>query len=298
MKERFTVISSSLGDYFGVGYNTVEERFSFDLGEEEQTFDEESQDRLDLGIALENGCMDYFEKKMGIVIDERNSEMKVILDGKLKCKRDGRTFIDGIETGWENKYSNASSSKFTENMGYYLQCQAYMLAWDLDQWVLAGMQNGKPAYKLIKRNEEVIKDIITVVDKVTNILMGIEDVEDYCWDIVDKYSKQVKLKTLDDEDVEDEDKELLLRLGELKTQKSLIDKEIDELSEYIKANFDDSQYTDGVYKYTVTTSEGRKSFDIDTFSIEHPTIDLSKYYKSGNTFKTIRCTKVRRKEEK
>lgn len=296
MKERFTVVASSLGDYFGCGYNTIEERFAFDLGKEEQVFDDEAQDRLDLGNAMEDACLNYFEKKMGIKIDERNTETITILDGRLKCKRDGRTYLEGIETGWENKYSNSSSGKFTENFGYYLQCQAYMLAWNLDQWVLAGMANGKPAYKLIKRDEDVINDIITVVEKVCNILMGIEDIEDYCWDIVEKYSKVSRLKTLDDTDVEDEDKELLLRLGELKTQKSYIDKEIDEITDYVKNTFADSKYSDGVYNYTISTTAGRRTLDVDKLSIEHPELDLERYYKVGADIKTIRCTKLKRKE--
>ena len=152
LKERFTIPSSSLGDYFGVGFNTVVERFNYDLGLEEQIFDDDSQDRMDLGNAMENACMDYFEKKMGIKIDERNSEIVDIIDGRLRCKRDGRTFIDGVETGWENKYSNSSSGCFTESLGYYLQCQAYMLAWGLNQWVLSGMWRGKPVFKIIKRD--------------------------------------------------------------------------------------------------------------------------------------------------
>ena len=73
MKERFDVIASSLSSYFGVGFNTVQEQLDYDLGKEERVVDEEAQDRMDLGIALEDGCLNYFEKKMGIKIDERNS---------------------------------------------------------------------------------------------------------------------------------------------------------------------------------------------------------------------------------
>ena len=155
LKERYDVIASSLSSYFGVGFNTVQEQLDIDLGLIEKEFDDDAQDRMNLGICLEEGCLNYFEKKLNIIIDERNSEYKYACDGKLKCKRDGRTFLDGIETGVENKYSNSSTGSFTEDIGYKLQCQAYMMAWGLDQWILCGMWQGKPQYKLIKKDEEI-----------------------------------------------------------------------------------------------------------------------------------------------
>ena len=198
IKERFDVIASSLSSYFGVGFNTVQEQLDYDLGKEENIVDDEAQDRMNLGIAMEDGCLNYFETKMGILIDERNSEYKYACGGKLKCKRDGRTFLDGVETGWENKYSNSSSGPFTEDLGYEIQCQAYMMAWGLDQWVLAGMWCGKPYYKLIKANPEIQADIEAIVDAVVEIEMGLREVDEYPWDIVAKYSKQVKLKELNE----------------------------------------------------------------------------------------------------
>ena len=72
IKERYDVIASSLS-YFGVGFNTVQEQLDIDLGKIEKVFDEEAQDRMDLGNAMEDGCINYFETKMGIKIDERNS---------------------------------------------------------------------------------------------------------------------------------------------------------------------------------------------------------------------------------
>ena len=231
LKERFDVIASSLSSYFGVGFNTVQEQLEIDLGKTEKVFDEEAQDRLNLGNAMENGCLDYFETKMGILIDERNSEYKYACDGKLKCKRDGRTFLDGVETGWENKYSNAATP-FTDDVGYHIQCQAYMMAWGLDQWVLAGMWCGKPVYRLLKADKEIQADISTIVEAVVEIMMGLREIEDYPWEIVEKYSKQKQLIELTDEDLEDYDKQLLQNLGKLKIQKKAIDDKIKELEDY------------------------------------------------------------------
>ncbi len=290
MKERFDVIASSLSSYFGIGFNTVQEQLDIDLGKTAKEFDDDAQDRMNLGNAMEDGCINYFETKMGILIDERNSEYKYACDGKLKCKRDGRTFLDGVETGWENKYSNSSSGPFTEDLGYEIQCQAYMMAWGLDQWVLAGMWCGKPYYKLIKANPEIQADIEAIVDAVVEIEMGLREVDDYPWDIVAKYSKQVKLKELNDEDLEQYDKDLLNSIGKLKQQKKVIEDKLQELEGYAKTHYDDSKWEDKDFKYTISTSNGRATFDKATFSIENPTIDIMKYYKEGTPFRTIRCT--------
>lgn len=290
MKERFDVIASSLSSYFGVGFNTVQEQLDIDLGKTAKEFDDDAQDRMNLGNAMEDGCINYFETKMGILIDERNSEYKYACDGKLKCKRDGRTFLDGVETGWENKYSNSSSGPFTEDLGYEIQCQAYMMAWGLDQWVLAGMWCGRPYYKLIKANPEIQADIEAIVDAVVEIEMGLREVDEYPWDIVAKYSKQVKLKELNDEDLEQYDKDLLNSIGKLKQQKKVIEDKLQELEGYAKSHYDDSKWEDKEFKYTISTSNGRATFDKATFSIENPTIDIMKYYKEGTPFRTIRCT--------
>lgn len=290
IKERFDVIASSLSSYFGVGFQTVQEQLDIDLGLAEKEVDEEAQDRMDLGNAMEDGCLNYFEKKMGILIDERNSEYKYACDGRLKCKRDGRTFLDGVETGVENKYSNSSSECFTDSIGYEIQCQAYMMAWGLDQWIICGMWNGKPAYKLIKKNEDIQADIEKIVEAVVEIEMGLREIDDYPWDIVEKYSNTANLKVLNDEDLEDYDKKLLNSLGKLKQQKKAIDDKIKELEDYAKKHYDDSKYEDSDFTYTISSHSGKKSFDKNTFSIENPTMDISKYFKEGNPYRTIRIT--------
>ena len=293
MRERFDIIASSLGSYFGVGFNTIEEQLDIDLGKTIKEVDPEAQDRMDLGNAMENGCLDYFEKKLNISIDERNSEYKYAVNGLLKCKRDGRTFIDGIETGVENKYSNAKAKCFTEDFGYELQCQAYMMAWGLDQWLLCGMWQGQPRMKLIKANKDIQKDIEDLVTAVSSILMGISSVEDYPWDIVEKYSKVNKTKSLSDDEVEEYDKELLHRIGELKDEIKVRESECKELEEYAKTHYTDSRYQDDDYKYVISTGERQGGFDEDKLSIEHPEIDLTQYRKPSTSYTQIRVTSRR-----
>lgn len=295
VKERYDVIASSLSSYFGVGFNTIQEQLDIDLGLIEKEFDDDAQDRMNLGICLEEGCLNYFEKKLGIIIDERNSEYKFACDGKLKCKRDGRTFLDGVETGVENKYSNSSSGSFVDDIGYMLQCQAYMMAWGLDQWILCGMWQGKPQYKLIKKNEEIQNDIEVIVDAVVEILMGLRDVDEYPWEIVEKYSKQRMLVELDPDNMEDYDKQLMKNIGLLKEKKKTIEDKLTELESYVKTHFEDIKYTDDEYSYTISTNNGKRSFDKNTFSIENPTIDIERYYKEGTPYRTIRVTKKKGK---
>ena len=125
MKERYDVIASSLSSYFGVGFNTVQEQLDYDLGKEERVVDEEAQDRMNLGIALEDGCLNYFEQKMGIKIDERNSEYKYAFNDQLKCKRDGRTFIESKVDGWIKMIIDDFEKYFKEKYPsyyYFLFC--------------------------------------------------------------------------------------------------------------------------------------------------------------------------------
>lgn len=290
MRERFDIIASSLSSYFGVGFNTIEEQLDIDRGLTEKEVDEDAQDRMDLGNAMEEGCLNYFEKKLNIVIDERNSEYKYAVNGLLKCKRDGRTFIDGVETGVENKYSNSKTKCFTDDFGYELQCQAYMMAWGLDQWLLCGMWQGQPKMKLIKKNEELQKDIEELVTRISSILMGLSDIEDYPWEIVDKYAKVSALKSLDSEDIEEYDKELLHRIGELKDEIKERETECKELEDYAKSHYADSRYQDEDYKYVISTGTRKGDIDKDKLSIEHPEIDLEEYRKPSTTYSTIRVT--------
>lgn len=290
MRERFDIIASSLSSYFGVGFNTIEEQLDIDRGLTEKEVDEDAQDRMDLGNAMEEGCLNYFEKKLNIVIDERNSEYKYAVNGLLKCKRDGRTFIDGVETGVENKYSNSKTKCFTDDFGYELQCQAYMMAWGLDQWLLCGMWQGQPKMKLIKKNEELQKDIEDLVTKISSILMGLSTVEDYPWEIVDKYAKVSALKSLDSDDIEEYDKELLHRIGELKDEIKVRETECKELEDYAKTHYADSRYQDEDYKYVISTGTRKGDIDKDKLSIEHPEIDIESYRKPSTSYAQIRVT--------
>lgn len=288
VKERFDIIASSLGSYFGVGFNTVEEQLDIDLGLMAKEFDDDAQDRMDLGNAMEDGCLNYFEKKLGIAIDERNNEYKYAVNGLLKCKRDGRTFLDGVETGVENKYSNSQTKCFTDDFGYILQCQAYMMAWGLDQWLLCGMWKGKPTFKLIKKDTQIQEDIEKVVTIVSGILMGITPREDYPYDIIEKYSNTKPVKSLEDDEIGDYDKALLHRIGELTDEKKIIEKELDELTNYAKLHYSDSSWKDDDYKYTIATQIRKGDIDKDRLSIEHPDIDLESYRKPSSSYSVLR----------
>ena len=290
MKERYDIIASSLSSYFGIGFNTIEEQLEIDLGLREKEVDEESQDRMDLGNAMEEGCLNYFEKKLNISIDERNSEYKYAVNGLLKCKRDGRTFIDGVETGVENKYSNSKAKCFTDDFGYELQCQAYMMAWGLDQWLLCGMWQGQPKMKLIKKNEELQKDIEEVVTSVASILMGLNTIEDYPWEVINKYSRVNALKSLEDGDIEEYDKELLHRIGELKDEIKIRETECKELEDYAKSHYSECRYQDEDYKYVISVGTRKGDIDKDKLSIEHPDIDIENYRKPSTTYAQIRVT--------
>lgn len=289
IKKRYDVISSSLGSYFGVGFNTPDEQLDIDLGITEAVFDDDAQDRMNLGIALEDACLNYFEQKLGIVITDRNTETVFAFDGMLKCKMDGMTVYEGVKTVVENKVSNSTMGAFTNNKGYYMQCQAYMEATGTEQCLLMGLYKGKPIYKLLKKDPEMIEDIKEMVSFVYLLLNGIESRNNYPVHLLEKYSG-VKELLEPLENVTDEDKIKFDSLAEIKKQiKELQDQE-SILKEYLLSTFDKGDLATEDYKVAISERERKGGFDEDTFSIENPDFDVERYRKPSSKYREIRVT--------
>ena len=288
-KIRNYITPSSLGSYFGVGFLSPEEQIEIDLGNKEQYFDEEAQARLMLGRNLEDAALNYFEEALGIIITERNDQLINFYDNKMKGKIDGMTIFNDVETVVENKISNARSYKFTENLGYHFQVQSYMLATDKKQALLCGLYQGKPIYKVIPRNEEMITDIKTMVDFVYDMLMGFETWENFPYKLVEKYSNVKVLEPI--KDITEEEIELAAELIDLKEEKSTLDKEIRAIENKLKSRWDTGKFENDNIRLSINEVRKRGSIDIDKLSIEHPEIDYSKYIKEDTVYRTMKVTK-------
>lgn len=291
IKERFDVIASSLGSYFGVGFNTPEQQLSYDLGLDEAVFTKDAEDRMSLGTELEDAVLNYFEKKLGIEIKERNDAIRWAFDNKLKCKVDGMTILDGTPTGVECKVSNAESKKFTEDKGYYLQCQAYMAATGLDQWVLLGLWQGKPVHRIIKRDDRVINLIGELVNYLFDVFNGIADPNDYPYDIIREYTGAPEIE---EADFTDDDKSLLEELYSLK-QKSKEDSDrIAELETYFKETFKNVKYSGSEFIATISVSKRSGGIDIDRIKDDYPLLDEEKYRKPDSEYTQLRFSRSKK----
>lgn len=288
-KIRNYITPSSLGSYFGVGFLSPEEQIEIDLGNKEQYFDEEAQARLMLGRNLEDATLNYFEEAFGIVITDRNDELINFYDNKMKGKVDGITIFNDVKTVVENKISNARSYKFTENLGYHFQVQSYMMATNTDQALLCGLYQGKPIYKIIPRDEEMITDIKTMVDFVYDMLMGFETWENFPYKLVEKYSNVKVLEPI--KDITEEEIELAAELIDLKEEKSTLDKEIRAIENKLKSRWDTGKFENDNIRLSINEVRKRGSIDIDKLSIEHPEIDYSKYIKEDTVYRTMKVTK-------
>jgi hypothetical protein len=286
VKIRTYITPSSIGSYFGVGFNSPEEQIELDLGNVEEEFDEDAQDRMLLGRIFEDASLNYFEEKLHIKITDRNNLMMNFYDDKIKGVVDGMTILDGEPTVVENKISNAQSGKFTDKMGYILQCQCYMMAKNVDQALLCGMYQGKPIFKIIKRDEEVITDIKRMADFVVDVLMGLDDFTNFPRDILAKYSNTVILPRL--ENVSDEIIAKAKELAGYKAQMKELKEKSEEIEDLIKENFQTGVYDGNGIKITIgeVTKEG--GFDLDAFSINNPTVEFSKYKKPDYSYRTLR----------
>lgn len=296
-KIKYAINPSSLGSYFGVGFNTPQEQFDIDLGLVEREFTEEEQDRLDLGNYLEDAVLNLFEKKLGIIITDRNEKTIEYYDGKIRGKVDGLTVLNGINTVVENKVSNATSYRFTENLGYLFQCQSYLIAYpEYEQVLLCGLYQGKPIYKIIQKDQEMINDIKEMTDFVVDCLAGFETFDNFPQNLLDKYAKSVELKKI--EDISEEEKQAIHKLVNLKEEVKKLYKEIDVCEGLIKNKYLDSVYQDDYVKMTIQTQTRKGGFDLDKLSIEHPEIDYSKYNKPDTNFSVLRVSKVKPKKSK
>jgi hypothetical protein len=288
-KIRNYVTPSSLGSYFGVGFLSPEEQIEIDLGNQEPFFDDDAQARMMLGRNLEDATINYFEEALGIIIDKRNDELINFYDNKMKGKIDGMTVFNGIPTVVENKISNSKSYKFTDNMGYIFQVQAYMLATNTDQCLLCGLYQGVPIYKVIPRDEEMIEDIKHMVNFVYEMLMGFESWENFPYALVSKYSKVTKLEEITN--IAEEEIDMLQELADLKQEKINIEKEIKAIEDRVKDKWSTGKYEDDRIKVTISETHKRGALDVDRLSIEHPEIDYSKYIKEDVVFRTLRVVK-------
>jgi len=289
LKHRDYTTPSSIGSYFGVGFNDPSDQLQIDLGLEDNNFDAEAEARMLLGTVLEDSVIDYFEQLFGIIITDRNDELMEFYDGKMKGKIDGRTMYNGVDTVVEVKVSNAKSYRFTENLGYLMQIQCYMLATGTQQALLCGLYQGKPIYKLIQRDEEMITDIKAMTDYVVDVLIGLDDFENYPDDLVYKYSKKTLLEPLEEVDLVDI--ETFSDLTDLKAQKKTIDGEIKVLEGHIKTKFNTGKWENTVYKVALSEGVRKGGIDLDRLSIEHPEIDYSTYMKPSSTYRTLRITR-------
>lgn len=283
---------SSIGSYFGVGFNTPDEQFQIDLGEIEQEFDDAARARLSLGEMLEDASLNYFESALGVIIDDRNESKRSFYDGKIIGKIDGACILNSISTVVENKISNAESYKFTESLGYLLQCQCYMLDNEFQQALLCGLYKGKPIYKIIPRDEEIIKDIKEMADFVVNCLTGMSDFsKDFPNHLYEKYSKKQTLVPINN--ISENTKKLIDRYAEIKAKLKEIEpleKEAKMIEDELKETYGSGVIDDNRYKITLQTQTREGSLDVDALMMDYPEINLSQYKKPSTTYNTLRFT--------
>ena len=292
-KIRYYLNSSAIGSYFGVGFNEPFEQFQIDSGEVEDTFDDEAQARMDLGNILEDPVLDLFEGILKIIITDRNQDMMNFYDDKLKGIVDGMAMYNGLNTVIECKVSNAKSYRFTENMGYLFQVQAYMLSKGADQAILLGLYQGKPIFKVIPRDEEMIADIKEMADFVYEVLIGLADWSEYPTHLYEKYAKRSPLESF--EDVTELDQETFKDIARLKAEAGVIKKQLAGLEGHVKMKFGIGKYEGADFNFTLSQGSRKGGFDVDMLSIEHPELDLEKYQKPPSTYQTIRVTRKKAK---
>lgn len=279
-KLRYYITPSNLASYFGCGFNSPEEQFAIDTGEVPVVFDDDSIERMELGNYLEDPAIEFFQNQIfKTPITDRNTELKTGYDGKIKYKIDGMMDFKGERVIFENKISNAKSYKFTENLGYIIQIHAYMLCEGVNGAILAGLYQGRPIWKYIPRDEELIEDLKTMVDFLYNSLSGVVDFyEDFPVDLLEKYGKTKIYEPI--ENLSRITVEYLHELAKLNDDKKDLDKKIRDFKKAHENDFDISEgfYEDDVVSLRVSKWQKKGGFNVDKFANDNPHIDLLGYY--------------------
>jgi hypothetical protein len=294
-KSRDYVNSSSLGSYFGVGFNSPNEQIEIDLGNVDPEFDEAAQDRMALGRHLEDAALNYFQEKLNITIEDRNEELISGLDGRLMGRVDGMTTLHGERTVVEMKISNSQSGAFTENLGYILQCQAYMLMTDSQQALLCGLYQGKPIMKIVQRDEQVIQDITRMVEFISNVLIGIDTFDNYPVDILERYSKTQILEDI--ENLSPKDEEDIMSLAVLKDKKKVLEDQISAIEERLKSSYESGKYENSLISFSISSNERKGSLDEMNLSIWLSALgiefDMEQFRKPPSRYKILKVKSKR-----
>lgn len=294
-KSRDYVNSSSLGSYFGVGFNSPNEQIEIDLGLVEPEFDEAAQDRMALGRHLEDAALNYFQDKLNIVIENRNEELITGLDGRLVGKIDGMTDLNGVKTVVEMKISNSQSGPFTDNMGYILQCQAYMMMTGTTQALLCGLYQGKPIMKIVKRDEDVVSDISRMVKFIADVLIGIDTFDNYPVDILERYSKTQLLEDI--ENLTPKDEEDIMTLAVLKDKKKVLEEQISAIEDRLKSEYDSGKYENSLISFSIANNERRGGIDEMNLSIWLSGLgidfDIEQFRKPSSKYKVLKVKSKR-----
>jgi|GEM_PF-3918769 len=295
MKYKGHVNPSSIGSYFGVGFNSPRDQFLIDTGRLTPEFDDAAKDRMNLGKFLEDASLNYFENKLGIKITNRNTELKEFYDGKIVGRVDGETILGGLKTVVENKIANSSGYKFTDSLGYLFQVQCYMVDGDYDQALLCGLYQGKPILRVIARDETIGNDIKVMTDFIVDAQAGFVDFDnDFPKALFEKYASETAPELTD---VSDNLKAYWYKMAVLNKAKKENEDAIKALNNDYSAVLDELEYYDkGKYeddfvKVSFSTTTRKGSFDVDAYMLDHPLEDLSKYYGTGSTYKITRITR-------
>jgi predicted phage-related endonuclease len=164
---------------------------------------------------------------------------------------------------------------------------------DTEQALLCGIYQGKPIYKIIKRDEEIIKDIREITDFVHSVMLGLETFDNYPTHLLAKYSKTKLLEPLTK--VTDYDKATFENLATIRAQIKVLEDQKKEIEEIIKNKYDKGIYVDDNIEVKISEYSKAGGIDVDTLNMDYPQIDLNKYAKPPIVYRTI-TTKFNKKK--
>lgn len=289
MSARNSVTASTLGSYFGVGYNKPLEQLGYDKGEDEIHFMEAQEQAMEVSSLVEEGILDIVEARNNCIITQRNTETLTAMDGKLRVRKDGFTSINGENYVVEVKHV-ASGGNLINNKGYHFQVMAQIIAErekgiKVDKGILAGLYKGKYYQIILELTPELEQDIHIMINTVVAILQGDLPETMFPANITDKYSPL----QVESEEFKESDIDIVNNLIDIKENIKELKEQEKNATDYLKERYESLDYTTAEGSNITVSNQIRKGkVDLEAIVTDHPEVDIEKYRKEPSSYKVIR----------
>lgn len=255
--------------------------------------DKEDNEAMRIGRDLEAYVAERWMEETGKHVRRRNS--MIYNDEYPFAHADVDRMVDGERAGLECKTTSTldvqqfKTGEFPTK--YYAQCVHYMAITGCERWYLAVLVFGKGFFTYtLERDQDEIDALMAAEREFWEYVMldtppipdGAEATTEALKTIYGSEEAAGRIDLLGREALFDERKVLVEQIATLNARK-------DEIENIIKNDMGScAEATCGKFSVSWKTSKGRKTFSVQGLAHDHPEIDISQYYETGNPYRIFK----------